>query len=854
MLPKISLLDELRKGGFESSLITTFNAYFPFYEEVVLRRLINAGVRHNVLMMDAKQYAASIANYPPKLAGRRYSLIPIDVPGAFHPKLIMLFGKSKGLVAVGSHNMTLAGFGFNRELTNVVRIQGENDTAGESIAHDAWAAVESWTSIFAGDLPKHATDMVQRCRDFAPWLKSVTSNDHDTRLLTARPGSRSLWQQFTELIEGSVTEISISGAFFDQKLALLQQIQDELRPDHMVVGVDSTTVQLAPAARSLPKISFRQAHSLGLEPVDNEGSSRYLHAKALLVRQSDGAAIFASGSANPSRPAWLGEDGNGNVEVMLVQQGQSAIDAANEVGFSSLMDCPSLDEFEWQQIARNQSYETGQDGLNHKTSLAVVHAGCVSIDRSLLEELDFLEFALIASDGNEISRTKTFENDGRSINLEFSLSQLSCASLVFCFEAGDVVLKVLLHHTREIEEQARTGVQRKFKDALLSLNTDTPNISLLIQCIDKIVFSEDQDNSDEDVLEKKPRDSSQTTKSNELETLAIDVNHIRKRKSKKRLSHTSDLAYLLDALIYHLRIQDFEPIEEIDRYGRTEEEQIEADDGEEAEDSLLSVETQTELLKLCHSKVRTLVNRITAQIKAYKEGSQELRPLLMRLLGVLAVLRELRFCDGRAAWVDKGKTTFPNEERLRLLEAIAFNLFEGTPSLLHMDSLEDELKYSDDIARVKGLVVWLAWDCGLSMDMQKPFMESSDHLAARLRQNAIVLAVAQMLIEDDVVRDEARNSIGSLTSSELDWLKSLQDVAVRCEELSADPAFLRPANEAEPGDIAIHKTIDNWDFRIVSNHGSRFVSLIRLDNDKPHVNYSSDHLVVASLGGTLGQS
>jgi len=45
MLPKISLMEELKKGGYEASLITTYNAYLPFYEEVVLRRLVNAGIR-----------------------------------------------------------------------------------------------------------------------------------------------------------------------------------------------------------------------------------------------------------------------------------------------------------------------------------------------------------------------------------------------------------------------------------------------------------------------------------------------------------------------------------------------------------------------------------------------------------------------------------------------------------------------------------------------------------------------------------------------------------------------------------------------------------------------------------------
>ena len=85
MLHRLSLIDELRAGGFEASLITTFNAYLPFYEEVVLRRLANAGVRHNVLMMDAQQYTTSILNHPPRLVGRRYTLMPVAISGAFHP-------------------------------------------------------------------------------------------------------------------------------------------------------------------------------------------------------------------------------------------------------------------------------------------------------------------------------------------------------------------------------------------------------------------------------------------------------------------------------------------------------------------------------------------------------------------------------------------------------------------------------------------------------------------------------------------------------------------------------------------------------------------------------------------------
>lgn len=83
----ISILDEIKKGGYEASLITTFNAYLPFYEDVVLRQLIGHGVRHNILMMDAGQCALSISCHPPKSAGRVYTLIPMKSAGTFHPKI-----------------------------------------------------------------------------------------------------------------------------------------------------------------------------------------------------------------------------------------------------------------------------------------------------------------------------------------------------------------------------------------------------------------------------------------------------------------------------------------------------------------------------------------------------------------------------------------------------------------------------------------------------------------------------------------------------------------------------------------------------------------------------------------------
>ena len=88
MAEHISIIEEIKKGGYEASLITTYNAYLPFYEEVVLRKLIGQGAQHNVVLMDAAQCTYSVDHHPPRLAGRQYSLVPIASPGAFHPKVI----------------------------------------------------------------------------------------------------------------------------------------------------------------------------------------------------------------------------------------------------------------------------------------------------------------------------------------------------------------------------------------------------------------------------------------------------------------------------------------------------------------------------------------------------------------------------------------------------------------------------------------------------------------------------------------------------------------------------------------------------------------------------------------------
>ncbi len=755
---------------------------------------------------------------------------------------MFLAGKNKGLVLVGSHNMTLAGFGFNRELTNLVRIESADDLEGIALARDAWAEIDYWLEHFANEVPDHLLRMVGLVRDFAPWINSVGDSNEDIQLLAGRPGAQSLWEQLTKIVGGEAVSVSLAGAFFDRELQFIERVTQDLRPAKFTVAVDPSTVEMGPKARALSNVSLVSADALGVDIDKEVEGNRYLHAKGVFVEQQNGGAVFASGSANPSAPAWLSSDAGSNVELMLVYRGEGARTAADNIGFNLIADMPALNEDDWHAIESNELQQAESEPLGYRSGVAVVDEAHIILDQRWLKGVDHPSFVLCAVGGEELSHTSQHRIEGDSAFIAFAEAELTKANALHVLLDGQLLLKLLLHHTREIEEQATSGAQRRFKEALLSLETDAPSIDLLIQCIDKIVFSEARETQASGSKKVSPQDTPPAEEQEAPASLAIDVEDVKHRKSKKRLSHSGDFAYLLDALIYHLRFQVDKPVEDVDRFGRSEEEQIGADDDQD-EDQEASRE-QGELLDVCHTRVATLINRMATQLKAYAKGQQELDKVLVRLLAVLAVLRELRKCDGRVAWVEKGKTTVPKKHRLGLLEEIMFNLFEGELSLLHLEALGDDFQQSDDVARLKGLVLWLAWDCGLTMNLQKPFNESRDDLNKRLKRNAMVLALAQMVQSDDVVVDEARQSIGGLTSSEMGWLKEVELLSHKCKTVRDDPSVFQPSRVAAPGDLAIHKKLDDFDLRLVTHTGNDRLGLVVLTRDDQILTYRSDHFAI----------
>ena len=197
-----------------------------------------------------------------------------------------------------------------------------------------------------------------------------------------------------------------------------------------------------------------------------------------------------------------------------------------------------------------------------------------------------------------------------------------------------------------------------------------------------------------------------------------------------------------------------------------------------------------EVLRICHRKVRTLVNRMCGQLDALTDGKQSLERVLIRLTGVLALLRQLRRCDGRAPWSRREGPPSPSNNGSAARKGDVRSV-RGRHSLLHLEEVDQDFAQSDDVARLKGLLIWLAWECGVRFRVATPLMESPEDRKDRLLANAIALALLQVIRGDDVVIDEATECISALSTGELDWLKAFLAMASQLETVRSGELLRR---------------------------------------------------------------
>jgi hypothetical protein len=839
------------RARFEASVLATYNTYFPFYEEVVLRRLAASGCHHNILFVDAARLAESLADpaMRPRLAGRAYTLVPMRAPGAFHPKVALLVGKRHARLFVGSHNVTLSGFGKNREISTELDLPLGKDDPSAGVARSAWTFLEGWLrkQTHVPEAVSHAAQLV--ASRFAPWLRDPGQQGPGPLFYGATPDGEALWTALREHFLPRARQLVLLGPFFDSKFAFLAKLQEELRPREFVVGIEPDRVQMS--GQTSPPKGIRFVDAGDIAP-DHAGG--YLHAKAIFAELETSEAVLAVGSANPSAPAWLAEPETRNAEAVIVHRGSVARQIAQALGLVDLLRKPGLSTAQWSAIReRCKQVDPGdRPGDRETCALAVIEDGAVNV-------------SLAASVARTVTRVigyrvvgpvplfdcKEFALTESGLRFEVPPEALSSLGVVELHAAGGL-LRAIVHHPAAIASLSRTSSQQQFREALDALAGESSDLPTVIRLAEKMIF--DGERADPpDVRSTGPGHRGGGTDDDKpLDSLIVESRAEKKSKQRVHELRAGDLGFIIDTLIHRLGVGIQTAAEALERHGPSEEEQIGADD----ETVPPPVEGQTsaaDIVDVCHSKVRSLTNRMCRQLVNALERKSPPGSAVQQLLAVLAVLREVRRQDIKLAAVIHGGTLVPVERRCELLHRALATLFERKRGLYvaALDAFGDDPE--GDLSRLRGLLMWLAWDAGLDARRAPTLSENHAEWQERLEEKAKLLSLVQVVVPDDDAREEARHSLWS-TASEIHQAEAMRwldahfrwgEAIIECYRARA--SWPKDIGKAEPGMMALAVREQVKRLRLLCGIDKRKAMLLDLGEPEGHVSFVLNAVTFSEL-------
>lgn len=755
----ISIFDIIKRGGYEASIITTFNSHLPFYEEVVLRKLVSAGCRHNVVLMDKRQCALAwhSESSRPQIAGFAYTLLPIAVSGAFHPKVCILVGPRKAAILIGSHNLTLSGFGYNQEVTNWIEVNGPKDVKGTALLKTTWAMVHRWIEL---ERPHLADVILESALALSNFINPLIANSGEcfgAKVLSQEPDQPSLFEQIYPSIPADVRRITVVGAFFDHDLAFIRALHQKWPMAQIVVGIDPNTVCLP----GNPDTTI--ARYVDVSPLWAD-KHRYLHAKVFLFDNgSVDDAVLVSGSANPSGPAWLAQNRYRNVEAILLRVGREAHHAAVQMGLLGIFVQPTIQPAELSAITIRSKSEENQNNIQSNPVWgAVAQAETGELRIQCLAQLAGVSHVVLL-DQNE-TELEAFDHVIID-NGEICLTPLCALPRIrsCLIYVGDTVLaRAIVSHPEQLSLSSRSSKQHQIRNALIALGSSEADIPKLIATVAAVIFADKSiQEIDAAICEHKERKSRGPASIN-LETLAVSINDTPSAQKKIKLLKSGDLANLIDVLLRRLSDGLEQNIEERDKRGRSEEEQIGQDD-EDTPQTPKTTLTDLAIAKAVSLKARALTRKMVRRIATAQNNATQHPAIVIQLIAVLALVRELRQLDKTKRWRQTGQSLSEESDRRYLFNhCLGFLLSSKTGCLHVIDGATDE--NSEETTELIVLLLWLAWDLGFELTEEAGQMWDDPEQRATLKTNGFFIKLLPSLVQDKAAEKALETSIAKTVS------------------------------------------------------------------------------------------
>jgi len=424
------------------------------------------------------------------------------------------------------------------------------------------------------------------------------------------------------------------------------------------------------------------------------------------------------------------------------------------------------------------------------------------------------------------------------------------ASMIVLKCSGDAEIRALVHQTDAVQELMRSGKQAQLRAALAGLSSGTGDLMKVIAAVKKVIF-------DEPEIEDEPHRRSpgrrpgakEDEEPTKPESLAGSIDEQRKRRAHRRLLESGDLAYLLDVLIRRLGVGLDRDLPDRDEKGRSEEELAGTDDSDDERPKLVELD-DADIAKLCRSKARRLVGRMVKQMAQAVQRAEKGPTVLIQLVAVLAILRELRLVERMPRWASIRESLVNHGDEELLLDGVLTNLFGRGFQLYQAIAAALGDERFDELARLKGLLIWLAWDCQVQLDERYDVREEPEDVRLRLVDKATLLEFAQMLKGDTVAQDEAANSIlqtvkGGAATAASRWVTGYFGWADRISRTAMPTAGSKAQLNAAiaVGDLAVLTTEKTPKLRVVSAVTAQQISLIDFGDEDGEIEFLRDRVV-----------
>jgi hypothetical protein len=313
--------------------MTAYTFDFLFFERRVLPVLRGTGVKNINVFVDKKELASSVEMAGPKsFAGHHaYSLIDVASIGVFHPKIMLLIGKTEGMLVVGSGNLTGSGLSSNDEIWSAFHFKDVGHPHAVLFAQ-AWSYISRWFSNARG---VHREKLAWIKRD-APWITELSDSSEaveidDVRYSFVQNGTTdNHWGALTNL-SFKADKMTLVAPYYDQDGKTIEALINLFQPKSSACIVDDSTGKPPLKFEMIrDNVAFYRWHDCIKSEDDFKGR---LHAKMIHLINGDEEILYL-GSANITVQA-LGEKHANDEAGILLRRAKKKSNWLDELGIQT---------------------------------------------------------------------------------------------------------------------------------------------------------------------------------------------------------------------------------------------------------------------------------------------------------------------------------------------------------------------------------------------------------------------------------------------------------------------------------------------------------------------------------------